>query len=280
MSWKPLAWMYTAIILALTITAALSAQDPVVAAKYRKLCSELTGTDDNEKFLYQQRQWFNGRLESKNQLIARLELTAVECRRLHWSCSWREPVDLGLDALYGRYECSYGADWCAEFTDKGKDRCELEPECFFEDANPFVEESTPRCFYDKTPGTYLTNGRVGRQEDPWWDRNSLADEDFPCSEPHCALLQKAQQSFARALQLEKMSHPAALEAYVEAIDAVIDTLGLVHPDTERMMIHARRYLDGFTPTMETSATELRLRDSLSQRLLGLVAHDRSQLRAQ
>ena len=80
-----------------------------------------------------QRQRFAGnRLESKKQLDARMVMTGIECRRIHWSCSWREQVssvqrredwfqsfdmrcwmqvDLGLDALFGKFECVYGSDW-------------------------------------------------------------------------------------------------------------------------------------------------------------------------
>lgn len=264
---------------ALIITAH-SAEDPTVTEKYRKLCSELTGVDDDEKFDFTLRQRFAGnRLESKKQLDARMVMTGIECRRIHWSCAWREPVDLGLDALFGKFECAYGSDWCSKYTEQGSERCELEPECFFDAGSPFEEDSVARCFYNKAPGTILTNGRVGREQDPWWDRNLISDED-QCTDPQCVMLQNAQRAFARALQLESMSSSAALGAYEEAIGAVVDTLGIAHPDTERMLIHARRYLDGFTVTQEMSAPELRMRDALSQRLLGLVTHDRSQLRSQ
>ena len=111
-----------------------------------------------------------------------------------------------------------------------------------------------------------------------WDRNLISDED-QCTDPQCVLLQNAQRAFARALQLESMSSLAALGANAEAI-GVVDTLGVTHPDTERMLTDARRYLDGFTVAQEMSAPELRMRDALSQRLLGLVTHDRSQLRTQ
>ena len=138
-----------------------SAEDLTVTEKYRKLCSELTGVDDEEKFSFSlvpkseccsnalncveclsnlsrftlQRQRFAGnRLETKNQLDERMTMTGIECRSIHWSCSWREPVssggvqqredciqssdmccwmqvDLGLDALFGKFECAYGSDW-------------------------------------------------------------------------------------------------------------------------------------------------------------------------
>ena len=90
-----------------------------------------------------------------------------------------------------------------------------------------------------------------------WDRNLISDED-QCTDPQCVLLQNAQRAFARALQLERMSSSAALGAYEEAIGAVLDTLGVTHPDTERMLTDARRYLDGFTVAQEMSAPELRL----------------------
>jgi len=270
------------VMLVAAFTLAHSYEDPVVAAKYRRLCSELTGLDDDEKFAFTQRQYVNGRFETRIQADARLELTGIKCIGIHWSCSWRAPVDIGEESLAGKNECVYGADWCASWTERGKLRCEQEPECHFDPGSPFEEDQAALCFYHKEPGSILTNGRAGRELDPWWDRNARSEEDWKCAEeePHCEVLQTAQRSFATALQLEKMGSPEALGAYTQAVDGLVDTLGLGHPDTQRLLIHARRYLDGFTPGRETRTTELRVRDALSQRLLGLATHDRSQLRSQ